>query len=157
MRPASAAAALSYGALVITMFRGYSQFGFMGGLGMGLCWLSTYVWLPPLGRVLDERWPIRPLSESRGPSWAASRVDSALGRLSAFCASHPSLMLAASFVASAIALAVIWPLASDPYEHDTTKLRSRWGRDPNADIAVAKKSVIGRALAAPALPATHRS
>ncbi|MFL5274446.1 MAG: MMPL family transporter, partial [Anaeromyxobacteraceae bacterium] len=45
---ASFGAGLAYLALAITDFRGFSQFGVIGGLGMALCWITSYVLLPPL-------------------------------------------------------------------------------------------------------------
>lgn len=35
-------ASLSYASLGATGFRGFNEFGFMGGVGMVLCWLATY-------------------------------------------------------------------------------------------------------------------
>ncbi len=43
---AALAAGFSYGSLMLTHFRGFSQFGVIGLLGMGLCWLSSVTLLP---------------------------------------------------------------------------------------------------------------
>src|SRR5690606_30570788 len=43
---AAAAACAAYGSLVVTDFRGFKHFGIIGGSGMLLCWLSTYLMLP---------------------------------------------------------------------------------------------------------------
>jgi predicted RND superfamily exporter protein len=48
-------AGLAYLALAITDFKGFSQFGLIGGLGMALCWLSAYLLLPSLLAALDRR------------------------------------------------------------------------------------------------------
>lgn len=50
---ASAAAALAYGSLLVTRFRGFNQFGLIGGLGMVLCWVATFTLVPPLLVLLD--------------------------------------------------------------------------------------------------------
>jgi predicted exporter len=55
---ASFSAGLSYLSLAVTRFRGFNQFGVMGGLGMALCWLSTYLLLPPLLVALESRRPM---------------------------------------------------------------------------------------------------
>lgn len=47
-------AMVSYGALMTTDFRGFRHFGIIGGAGMLLCWLSTYLVLPCV-LVLSER------------------------------------------------------------------------------------------------------
>ncbi len=51
---AAAAAMVAYGSLAITNFRGFKHFGVIGGTGMALCWLVTYLLLPAL-LVLTER------------------------------------------------------------------------------------------------------
>jgi hypothetical protein len=51
---AAAAAMVAYGSLAVTNFRGFKHFGVIGGLGMALCWLVTYLLLPAL-LVLTER------------------------------------------------------------------------------------------------------
>jgi predicted RND superfamily exporter protein len=51
---AAAAAMVAYGSLAITNFRGFKHFGVIGGFGMALCWLVTYLLLPAL-LVLTER------------------------------------------------------------------------------------------------------
>jgi predicted RND superfamily exporter protein len=52
---ASFGAGLAYLSLAVTDFRGFSQFGLIGGLGMALCWLTAYLLLPSLLAALDSR------------------------------------------------------------------------------------------------------
>jgi predicted RND superfamily exporter protein len=52
---ASAAAAASYATLLLTDFRGFNQFGWIGAFGMLLCWAATYLLVPPLVRVFGAR------------------------------------------------------------------------------------------------------
>jgi uncharacterized protein len=52
---ASFGAGLAYLSLAITDFRGFSQFGLIGALGMAICWVTAYLLLPPLLAVLDRR------------------------------------------------------------------------------------------------------
>ena len=80
---ASFAAGLAYLSLAVTDFRGFSQFGVIGGLGMALCWVTAYLLLPPLLATLDAhgRWDgaraRRPLV---GPvvSWINARYATAV-------------------------------------------------------------------------------
>jgi predicted RND superfamily exporter protein len=51
---AALAAGVAYGALIITEFRGFRQFGFIGGIGMLLSWLVAFVLMPPLIAWLDR-------------------------------------------------------------------------------------------------------
>lgn len=52
---ASFGAGIAYLSLAVTDFRGFSQFGVIGGLGMALCWVAAYLTLPSLLAVLDSR------------------------------------------------------------------------------------------------------
>jgi predicted RND superfamily exporter protein len=45
---AAAAAAVSYASLAVTHFRGFRQFGFIGGFGLMFAWLTAFVLGPPL-------------------------------------------------------------------------------------------------------------
>jgi len=56
---ASVTTAVSFAALFAAHIRAFSQFGFIGGIGVILCWLFTFTFLPSL-LSLSER--IRPLS-----------------------------------------------------------------------------------------------
>ena len=79
---ASLATCVSFGALMATAFKGFNQFGFIGGFGMALCWLASFTVLPACV-VLYERiflkkkgWggapPRRPLVGA-GVAWAICR------------------------------------------------------------------------------------
>jgi uncharacterized membrane protein YdfJ with MMPL/SSD domain len=51
---AALAAGVSYTALVITQFRGFRQFGFIGGIGMVFSWVVAFLLMPPLIAWLDR-------------------------------------------------------------------------------------------------------
>jgi len=50
---AALAAGLSYGSLMLTGFRGFSQFGVIGLIGMVLCWISAYTLMPAYLTLFD--------------------------------------------------------------------------------------------------------
>lgn len=56
---AALAAGASYAALMLTGFRGFRQFGVIGGIGMVLSWVLAFVLMPPLATWLD-RAPVLP-------------------------------------------------------------------------------------------------
>jgi hypothetical protein len=60
---ATATAAVAYGSLSITQFRGFRDFGLIGGVGMILCWISNYTVLPALLAGCERRGWIRPTPE----------------------------------------------------------------------------------------------
>jgi predicted RND superfamily exporter protein len=51
---ASAATAMSFGALMVAQNRGFRHFAFIGGIGMLLCWLCTFTLVPALLAILEK-------------------------------------------------------------------------------------------------------
>jgi uncharacterized protein len=51
---AATACSLAYGSLMLTQFRGFSQFGVIGFMGMILCWIAEYTILPAMLTVVDK-------------------------------------------------------------------------------------------------------
>ncbi len=115
---ASGAAALAYGSLMVTAFRGYSQFGFIGGIGMLICWLTTYLFSPSLAVLLDHFWPVKQHAKS------SENVDKTFGSFANFATQHWKPILILSVIVSTLSLGVVIHFAQDPFEYDTTKLRS---------------------------------
>ena len=51
---AALAAGASYASLALTQFRGFRQFGYIGGLGMVLAWITAFVLMPSLVAAVDR-------------------------------------------------------------------------------------------------------
>ncbi|WP_394822565.1 RND family transporter [Pendulispora albinea] len=51
---AALAAGVSYASLALTDFRGFAQFGYIGGIGMVMSWLTAYLLIPSLTKALDK-------------------------------------------------------------------------------------------------------
>jgi predicted RND superfamily exporter protein len=51
---AAIAAALAYGCLMLTSFRGFSQFGVIGFVGMVICWLCAYTFFPAILSLMNR-------------------------------------------------------------------------------------------------------
>ena len=51
---ASAATSVSFGVLIIAANRGFRHFGFIGGIGMLLCWLFTFTLVPALLSIFER-------------------------------------------------------------------------------------------------------
>lgn len=110
-------AALAYLSLASTAFRGFSQFGVLGALGMALCWTSAYLLLPPLLFVLDGGRPFGAApgrERGRAFAWLARRIDA---RPAAFLAGGAAALLGCG---AAVAL-----YRGDVMEHDLSRLRAR--------------------------------
>ncbi|HVR62412.1 MAG TPA: MMPL family transporter [Polyangia bacterium] len=111
---AALAAACAYGCLVVTDFRGFRDFGVMGGIGMLLCWAATYVVLPALLAELERRGLVRAAREPRLGRW--------IGRL---LPRRADVVVAVSAVILLAAAAATWRyLRADPYEYNWHRMRS---------------------------------
>ncbi len=123
---AASAASAAYGSLLITEFRGFRDFGLIGGAGMVLCWLATYWVLPPI-LVLIERFA--PLDRSSsGPLARLRRLTeggAAFGAPFAWLVPRAPRALAAGGVALALCgvAAGVHYVRSDPMEYDLRNLR----------------------------------
>ncbi|MBL9016609.1 MAG: MMPL family transporter [Myxococcales bacterium] len=111
---ASLGAAIAYGALGATSFRGFADFALIGGLGMLVCWIATFVLLP----VLVLRWAHTPRREPSRLFGAVVQRVFGFRRPQVACAVAGAAVLVTSIVA--------WRyLATDPFEYDMTQLRSQ--------------------------------
>ena len=135
---AALAASLSYGSLVVTGFRGFSQFGIMGGAGMVLAWIATIAVLPAVLWLLDRGGHDgRPLP--RRAVLAAGLVNFSLHR--------PRRLLALGVLISIFAAVLVWRYIGDPFEYDFRNLHSaRSEQFGEARFNRVNHEVFGRAL-----------
>lgn len=124
---AGCAASAAYGSLLVTEFRGFHDFGLIGGAGMVLCWLATFLALPSVLAIIERLSPLE--RESSGPiarlrRWTHGGV--ALGRPFAVLApSNPvGITLAGVALAAAGLVATIGYVRADPMEYDLKNLRN---------------------------------
>jgi predicted RND superfamily exporter protein len=124
---AAAAAAASYGALIVTEFKGFREFGVIGGLGMLICWLVTYLALPSILTVMERIVPL----DSSPPRFLCRMVSATaegvpFGRpFAAAVAKAPRLIIAVSMLlAIGGAIETVRYVRSDPMEYDTNRIQS---------------------------------
>jgi len=138
----AATGALAYGSLVITDFRGFKHFGIIGGYGMLLCWLTTYVFTPALLSASERVWP----AYREGKS--AINVGQYFGVLfERVGLGAPRLVaaLGAVFGIGAVALSVLY-FHGDPMEYNMRNV----GNDDSTNPTAAKRlthlvdDVVGR-------------
>jgi predicted RND superfamily exporter protein len=126
---AALAAGIAYGSLMVTQFRGFRQFGAIGGIGMLLCWVVTFLLLPSLIALLD-----------RGPQTAPKPVRVGAPFLKPFAkfVTRRAGQIAVAGVVVTLAAAAALPLINASLlESDFSRLRRRdtwqvgegyWGR-----------------------------
>jgi len=116
---ASGAAALAYGSLMITEFRGFRDFGIIGGVGMVFCWVSAMLVLPAAVAAYERFRPF-PVGKERKRRWGhySDAFAAIAGRM-------PRSVVAASLVLSLLsAVLVTYAFIQDPFEYDFRNLRS---------------------------------
>jgi predicted RND superfamily exporter protein len=110
---AAAAAAGAYGSLLAADFRGFKQFGWIGALGMLVCWATTYVLVPPLVHVLTRQF--RAPQPTPRPSISA--------RVASVVVERPGWVLGSAALLLALSLTAIVGRSSDWLETDFSRLR----------------------------------
>jgi hypothetical protein len=68
---AALAAGVSYASLAVTQFRGFRQFGYIGGLGMLMAWGCAFLLMPPLIAALDRTPASAPRPRDERTRWTA--------------------------------------------------------------------------------------
>jgi hypothetical protein len=126
---AALAAGVSYASLALTDFRGFRQFGFIGGIGMLFSWVLAFVLMPPLAAWVDRRPTLPPKRRAMMPL------------LLGFVKRHPGLIVAAAALLAAGAAWKVRSFGPDQIETDFSKLRRAdtwksgegyWGRKMDA-------------------------
>lgn len=121
---ASFAAAFAYGSLTITDFRGFRDFGIVGGLGMVLCWCAAIGFLPLLATRM-ERSSVKEGIAHRENPYGPLFVALALSR--------PRLVLTIGALTTVMALGLTARfIIKGPIEYDFRKVISI--RDPDNRI-----------------------
>ncbi len=122
-RPTLAAAlcaGIAYGSLALTRFRGFRQFGEIGGVGMALCWLMTYSYAPAL-ICFVERIVGR-------PTLAKALPVASISRLAGWILARRGKLLALVAGLTAVSLLTLAPIVRNPFEYDFSKLRNQHSR-----------------------------
>lgn len=117
---AALASAVSYASLVFTDFRGFNQFGWIGGFGILMCWVAMYLLVPALCVSLGER--LRP----RAPVASARPARASLAaRVAEFTMRHRRAVLAGLALVGVVSLAGLATRRGDWIEYDLSKLRRK--------------------------------
>jgi predicted RND superfamily exporter protein len=117
---AALASAAAYGSLVFTDFRGFNQFGWIGGIGIMACWAAMYALMPPLCWLVGERLRPRPA----GPTNAEAGL-SLSARVAELTQRHRRLVLLALLGLGALSVTGLAMRRGDWIEYDLSKLRRK--------------------------------
>jgi hypothetical protein len=149
-------AGIAYGSLVITRFRGFSQFGMIGFVGMLLVWLSIIPLVPAIVTIF-ERFRARPrvaafvkrrdaLFDKPAVSWLFTHVDASgtsgpvIRLIARATEKKPGWFLAAAAVITVVALVKIPAFLKDPWEYNFAHLGSSSSKQDNGAGAWSSKA-----------------
>jgi predicted RND superfamily exporter protein len=120
----------AYAALLFTNFRGFSEFGLIGGVGMILCWVATFS-VTPAAIAAIERWRARRSRATAVETPAAYDpvVFRAIGRIGE---RYPKLLIGLAAVLTVLLGVQVARYLKDPWEYDFSKLGSRSSADRGA-------------------------
>jgi predicted RND superfamily exporter protein len=152
IRPTAVAAlgaAVSYASLTVTRFRGFSQFGTIGGIGMVAAWVATVTVLPALWAAFDRRE--RTARRFAPPVTAFSEL------VARIATQAPRSCLT---VFALLTLFSVLPLSRylrDPFEYDFRNLRNRRSLVSGAaQLAERVDPIFGRTLTPAVIVADRR-
>jgi uncharacterized protein len=138
---ASFAAGLSYLSLAATDFRGFSQFGVIGWLGMALNWVAAFVLLPPLIFVLEQWKPGGFLRPAGGHPWAVATAH--------FVQRRAAALRIASVVLLVASVVAVVNYHGPLIEYDVARIRSQKSLDEGATYWSFKLDEIFRTYLSP--------
>jgi uncharacterized protein len=115
---AALAAGVAYGSLLSTDFRGFNQFGLIGGMGMTLSWIFAYAMTPPLTLAWERLAPI-PRAGQRPARPVFTRA------VAAIIEKKPKATVALAVAVSIASVFAVWHFTRDPFEYDFRKLRDQ--------------------------------
>lgn len=130
---ASVAASGAYAALMVTSFRGFSEFGLIGGVGMVTCWFATFGFCPASVTVVER---LRGVSKQTGEK-ARAQAPPSFSPFIARAIARVALASPRTVLVSALVLVVVagWPLSGyleNPWEYNFSNLTSKRSKQAGA-------------------------
>jgi uncharacterized protein len=120
----AAVGSIAYGSLVITRFRGFSQFGWIGLFGMLLVWLSMIPVVPALVVLVERLGGADALLRGQGGLHGLGSGP-VMARVARLTETRPWTVLVVAAGLTALALAKLPAFVRDPWEYNFARLGSR--------------------------------
>jgi hypothetical protein len=125
---AGCAASAAYGSLIVTEFRGFRDFGLIGGAGMVLCWLATFATIPSLLAVMERIAPLQRESHEGFFGRLAQMTEGGIAFGKPFAAivlRAPRVIVVVSAALAVFgAVLTVRYVRADPMEYDLKNLRT---------------------------------
>jgi len=110
----------AYAALVVSGMQGHKQFGVIGAVGIALCWLATYVVIPPLICLAERLRPLAAADNQETRLHIGDWIYHAIRR-------RPQAWLAGGAILTAAGAICLVLFLREPWEQDFSKIRSSSG------------------------------
>jgi predicted RND superfamily exporter protein len=145
---AALAAAGAFCCLLLTSFRGFSEFGLIGGVGMIACWIATFTILPASVAAVER---IR--TRGRGGKAIEPPPTRLYGADLAAAASQkaPWVVLGVAGIFTILALVPLPSYLHDPWEYNFSKLSSKSSQTAGAGRASSKATKITKVRGSPVM------
>ena len=122
---AAASASAAYGALAVTEFRGFREFGWIGGMGMLVCWAAAFLTLPPLLLLMERIVPLERISWWRRTlNVHGEGVPFGLPFARMAAAAPRAITVVGGALAVVGAVLTVLYVRADPMEYDTNRIQS---------------------------------
>ncbi|MFZ5897153.1 MAG: efflux RND transporter permease subunit [Myxococcota bacterium] len=138
-------AALAYGSLMVTNFRGFKHFGVIGGYAMLICWLTTYVFMPAILVASERVLPAyKPLAPGQTPTRARGYYSVLFAKL-AFAAPRTVSIIGVVIGVISIGMTLLY-FQRDPMEYNMRNVRTDSEASESGARALSAKvdRVVGR-------------
>jgi hypothetical protein len=153
IRPTAVAAlgaAVAYASLTVTRFRGFSQFGTIGGFGMVAAWVATVAVLPALWAAFDKRE--RTARRFAPPVTAFSEL------VARVATQAPRTCLVIFGLLTVFSVVPLSRYLHDPFEYDFRNLRNRRSFESGAALLAERVDpIFGRTLTPAVIIADRRA
>jgi hypothetical protein len=153
IRPTAVAAlgaAVAYASLIVTRFRGFSQFGTIGGLGMVAAWASTVTVLPALWAAFDKR--------ERTARRFAPPVTAFSDLVARLATQAPKSCLVVFGLFTIFSMVPLKRYLHDPFEYDFRNLRNRRSLESGAALLAERVDpIFGKTLTPAVIIADRRA
>lgn len=125
---ASASTAIAFLSLLLANNKGLSQFGFIGCLGVALCWITAYSLLPLWIYQFESKWPARDIHHPLG-----KMLEQSVERFGSFITRHATAFGIALGISSVVGTLIMLPLIHNPEESNFDNLRNRIAKDSGTE------------------------
>jgi predicted RND superfamily exporter protein len=121
---------------------GMSEFGLIGGVGMLLCWLATFTFLPAFIVLTERVWPMHKQAKKIPSGWAKpfQLLANGIGQ-------RPGVIAGASLLFLAVCIVAMIQFLPHSLEYNFSNLKNKYEANPaEKNLSDKTKSIFGKSL-----------